>query len=557
MIVRDPTLFLSIYLHKRSRGMASVLHQLNIFGQKFGLEPNLKLKNAYRKASEIDLDLFDRSQSEFHVLAHMQSRDSTPCSGSFYDFMIYTYHDAIVIQMQNTRFQDWQGTFIDGYKELASEVRGSFDSACLTSAGLSAFGMSVVYWTIFDNDLRSSGYEDEIAKLSPSQEMDIRQTVSDLGLLWSTDTRFFENLEINQDLWVLGTSRNFEEQVNDRYSRIVNGDLPPFAKVALAHHKIFFEIGQHQQVRKRLDDDANVLDEETRRFLERQRELGAELDDLLSDRAVRFEQDLCAATNSLAHYRNDIGRLKELRRTIEVNRRNYVVACIQLLNENLFAELVRSREREKTALKILDGLTNDEVFGHDLGNIGHSYQQLDTDIGYADSVAERHDLSLRSGTDQLRIAGEKEIAEIARHMSIDSAAVVATLAAVVAIELVVRDHGSPKHMWESLLLIGWSILGGYGLTQALGSRLRGNRPGKNSIVAAFGLASGWMVVLSNGHPMLGLDHSAYRILIPIFVAAIAIGILLGTGIYTLAWRYAQRLRQKNLRRQAKSKDIHE
>jgi hypothetical protein len=487
----------------------------------------------------------------------MKTPGLKPSFGSFYDFMIYTYHDAIVIQIQNTRFQDWQGTFINGYKKLASEIQDALDPSCLMSTGLSAFGISVVYWTISDNDLHSSRYEDEIEKLSPSQKMDIRQTVSDLGLLWSTDARFFENLEIDQGLWVLGTSRKFEEQVNDRYSRIVNGEPPPFAKVVLARHKIFFEIGQHQQVRKGLDDDANVLDEETLRFLEGQREMGAELDDLLSDRAVRFEQKLSAATNSLAHYRNDIGRLKELRRTIEVNRRNYLVACIQLIDEQMYRAVTRSRERDKTALKMLDRLTTDEVFGHDLGNIGQSYQQLDTDIGYADSVADRHDLALRSGTDQLRIASEREIAEIARHMSIDSAAVVASLAAVVAIELAVRDHEPEQHLWESLLLIGWSILGGYGLTQALGNRLRGNTPGRNSIVAAFGLAGGWFVVCCMNHDKLGMGGDKVTTKILILVAAIAIGILLGTGIYTLAWRYAQRLRQKNLRRQTKSKDIDE
>jgi hypothetical protein len=147
--------------------------------------------------------------------------------------------------------------------------------------------------------------------------------------------------------------------------------------------------------------EARQLDKQSATFLQIQRNLESELDELLSEEAIHFQTQLTRATNLLAEYRLRTGRLRELRKTIEVNRRIYLLNAISLISDEGRNKLVRSRDRYAAAKEILDKNDEDQIFGSDLGTIGQHFHQLTTDLEYARSLIERHSSSLRSGDDQI------------------------------------------------------------------------------------------------------------------------------------------------------------
>jgi hypothetical protein len=565
---REPVLFLSVYLHRqrpetKDDARIPILRQMDEFVGLYKLRVPEDSTALNTKASHIDLRAIDWAQGAYLLLFEARAGFSEEHATAGYEAVIYSYHDSIVLQLQITRFQDWQGSLEEGWQQLTSEIRAGFGESIEAAAQSSVFGVSVVYWIISDNNVRPEGYEPDIRGLKGASA---GRTETDIGPLWSWEFPFFSGARIHQDVWVLATSREFEPEVNSRYYQLAPDGPPAFGEVALARHKIFFELAQHGSVRRNLERRARVLEQQTFSFLTRQRRLGSKLDELASDTAIDFEGRLSRATNHLAAYRNRLGQLKELRRTIEVNRRNYLLHCLRLVSAKKLKTVENSRDRERAATEALDSLDNDGVFACDLGIIAQQCQQVDTDIGYSESVADRHTLALRSATDQLRIAGEREIAEMARHMAVDSAAVVASVAALVIIELAERRHfdtaravlGDARFLRSFHSLEGWFLVAGvillvYGLTQAFGARFRGAKPGLKSIVGGAALVFAWIGIANVYHPRGLRDFTVYQTCEPtllehwqmIFLPAL-LGALVGYIAYLGAWRYMQGQRRKKL-----------
>jgi hypothetical protein len=390
-------------------------------------------------------------------------------------------------------------------------------------------------------------------------------------MLWFCDDSFFPNARLHEDRWLLITPPSSETEVNKRYYQTRDRGAPEFAKFALARHKMFFEIGQHRAVRKTLEQEAKTLDALTSSFLETQSRLGSKLDEVLSQTANTFQTKLGRATYLLAEYRNQTGRLRELRKTIDVNRRIYLINAIQLMSEEKRYIVARSSNRDGAATEILDACTDDGIFGFDLGIISQYFHQLDTDIEYAQSRIDRHTSSLRSGSDQLRIAGEREIAEIAHHMAVDSAAVIASIGALVVMELAVKPHmeemalhvqkESPKttiiyhNNLEGWFLMGAVVLATYGVTQAVGSRVRRLKPGLKTIAAAFGLMFCWIALVLFNHGFsfdrLWRDNRQFLGWLPGIVAAGVAGSMLGYAVYQGVWSHFQNV-DKTIPRTAKA-----
>jgi hypothetical protein len=592
-VAKEPVLFLSIFLHRHSQGpgdpRVALLRQVDHFVDCYKLQLPEKKPALYETASSIELHIVDDAR-EFMLLFAANAGFSDPQAGSLYDATIYAYHDSIIVQLQISSPPERFCNPLEAWQQFTAEMLNGFGESIESSAAASIFGVSAVYWFISGTHARPESYEPCIRELVGESA---GRTGTDLGPLWNCDAGFLGTNCIHQDLWVfvIPDAEKEEDEANDRYYTLVQREVPAFAEVALARHKIFFELSQHDSVREDLESRGGKLEAKTVEILAEQRRLAGELDDLASDTAIDFENSLAKATNYLAEFRNRIGELKGLCRTIEVNRRNYLLHCVRLISAKQLKKVEQSRDRERAAGEVLDSLTDDGIFATDLGLITQKYQQISTDLGYAESVADRHTLALRSATDQLRIAGEREIAEMARHMAVDSAAVVASVAALVVIELAVKPHFEATkeahkfHSLEAWLLVTWVILLVYGGAQAFGAGFRGAKlvekdsgairsksaasfrgflasgPGLKSIVIGFAAAFAWITMFhmfhrngaSNPPDPDALDWPA-----PLLIVCFAlVGAIIGYLAYLGVWHLKQKARKKNRQNTARLKSAGE
>lgn len=544
--VNDPALFVSIYLDKEQPRPAetrqTILEQLETFTGKYGLQPD-SAPIPYSRATHIDLPALERTSHEYQLLFRAQTNYPSPPAGTFYQCLAYVYHDALVVQIQITKFADWVGSFTQGWEQLVGELTSGFDSGALAAPGQSMLGLSVVYWAITHQHEQPGAYEPELRQVAAGH--DLHRTDTDLGSLWRCELQVLCNAgAFHQDLWMLMTPRASEPEVNKRYYRPTKDNPPYFTDVSLARHKMLFEFDQHSQARRILERRGKLLDDSTATIIKIQRRLGRELDALRSDRAVEFQRKLGRLANRISEYGYTVRKLQSLRRTLMVNRRIYLTHSVALISSNGMKEIGRSRDQEKAATDFLDNVRNDEIFNRDLGHIQGKLNQLNSDIDYANLVIERNSVAMRAAADQLRIAGEREIGEIARHISVDSAAVVASVAAILVIELAVKGrleaiHATPKDWFLAL----WVIVGTFGLTQILGSGLRGGNEGQLSIIFACGCLAAWVTTEWQAFPRLYHGRDGIRLQ---YVLAIVVGLLLGYLLYSFASHCAQWARRKRL-----------
>lgn len=161
---------------------------------------------------------------------------------------------------------------------------------------------------------------------------------------------------------MLVTPRQAEAQVNPRfYQPRLNGP-PDFAIVALARHKIVYERTEYLRERegaKQIQDD---LERRVREIVDMQRRLGPELDELRSHNAVKFQRKLAEAGTVLADYGQSIGLLKELRRTVVVNQRNFLINSVALISTRGADEVARSVDQDGAAARFLARSHRDEIF---------------------------------------------------------------------------------------------------------------------------------------------------------------------------------------------------
>lgn len=286
---------------------------------------------------------------------------------------------------------------------------------------------------------------------------------------------------------MLVTPRSAEPHVNARFYQPRRTGPPDFAIAALARHKISYERTEYlreREVAKRVQED---LERRVRRIVNMQRCLGAELEELRSDHAVEFQRELAGAGAVLADYGQSVGILAALRRTVAVNQRNFLINSVALISKAGAGEVARSIDQEGAAARLLARTHPEEIFAREASTFQGLCQQLESDIDYGNSLTKRHAATLGSARDQLRIAGERELGEIAHHLSIDSAAVVASVVAVIVTEMVLKAEGAigePIARWSLALAL---VVGSFAVTQVLSSGCRGKNLERWSVALAAGL----------------------------------------------------------------------
>jgi hypothetical protein len=563
----EPTLFFSVYLrkdcpHDSTDPRSLVLKQVDAFRDRYGLKP--VSQSRYVRASDIDLAELGSSPTNFELVFQAHTQYPQLRVGTYYECLTYAYHDALIVQITITKFSDWVGTFTAGWNELFTSLCSGFDAKALNYALNGALGASAVYWAIAEDGSKPELYSDEIREIAADNNL--QKTGTDLGgPLWRCDGPIFANaMDISQDLWMLVTPRSEknEKEMNRRFWQPYASDPPDFSVVALAQHKIAYERTQHTQERPGLAKARTSLDQRASKLVRLQRNLSRELDELRSHEALEFQQQVAHANASLADYRHFVSLLKELRRTVMINRRIYLINCVALISSIGAKRVAGSIHQEQVAADLLASSQQDEIFGSYLGKLQGFCQQLDSDIDYADSLVERHAATLHSAGEQLRISGERELGEIAHHLSIDSAAVVASVIAVIAVETVLKSplettHGIGASAWFLTLFL---VVGSFAATQVLSSGGQGKKLERGSLALSGGLLAGFLWSLISGkisgiptfsdlyHRLLYIVALLDRDLLYI------VAVLAGTGLGWFAHRRFQERRNRYKGRRPIEKD---
>jgi hypothetical protein len=489
MNLSEPVVFLSLYLRKHllPDEPAAVFRQIDSFVETFNLV-HRGSEDHVSRATDIDLVKLAESPPDFRVLLEAHTKYPEPRLGTFYECTGYIYHDALIFQIMITKFEDWTGSFHDSWRELTTELRTSFNANALKSAGRGALGVSLVYWAIAKDEVSVEVQQKEFLSIAGNRDM--RRTATDLGSpLWFCSNPFFsEAPEVSQDLWFLVTDASAEPHVNERFNQPRLNSPAHFPIVALARHKIAYEYDQYRKETRAMEQaregDVNVR---VRALVGLQRHLGHEVEELRTKNAVGFQRKLAEAGAALADYGESLGRLKELRRTVLINYRNFVINSVAVVSAHGAHLVSRSIEQDNAAARFLADWSEDEIFARELSRLQGFCRQIDSDIDYATSLIERHRAFLSHSSEQLRIAGERELGEIAHHLSIDSAAVVASLVGLIVMETV-----KPQEAQAESAIARWSlalglIIGSFALTQILSSGGRGTLLERWSAAIALGL----------------------------------------------------------------------
>jgi hypothetical protein len=497
--VTEPALFLWVFLRNGEPLPTSdvderteVLSQFDRFANRYGLGPSDE-----RCVDKINFDGLEKSPPGYKRLVRSRTAYPQSKTGAYYECLAFEYFDACILQIIITRFADWRSNLIEGWNEVTTALHSGFDGSVLRAAQKQTLGVAVVYWAIADNDCSIDAYAQEVRAIGEGKDM--RRTATDLGgPLWRCERQIFpECPAISQHLWLLVTPSSADQQVNVRFSLPGLNSPSDFAVVALARHKVDYEYAEYRKERNNLEHIRKDLELCAQQTAEEQRRHGAEVYELRGRHSHDFQGRLALAGVKLADYRHSVSLLKELRRSIDINRRNYQINSVALVSSHGAQMVANSMDRGKAASDILANLQQDEIFAADVGQIQAICQQLESDIDNANSLTERHAALLRASTDQLRIAGERELGQMAHHLSIDSAAVVASIAAVIVVEAVLdHGHGDLRAWFLALLL----IVGSFAATQVLASGCRGKWLERGSLALAIGLLGGYLGTLNlNAH----------------------------------------------------------
>lgn len=549
--VSDPAIFFSLYLLKDPSdfgvdGRIKVLRQVDTFIEKHGLQPYTPRQRPYGRAGDIDLLALAKSPPDFEILLQCHSEYPKTPAGTYYECLLYSYHDALILQVMITKFKDWSGGFLDGWKELTGSLRSCFDEEGLAGAQPATLGVSAVYWAIADSHSGIGSYEEVFRAIA--EDWDLGQTVTDLDApLWHCKRPLFPGCQaISQDLWMLVTPRQAEAQVNPRFYQPRHNGPPDFAVVALARHKIAYERTvylREQEGAKRIRDD---LERRVRKIVDMQRRLGPELEELRSHDAVEFQRELAEAGAILADYGQSVGLLKGLHNAVAVNQRNFLINAVALISRQGADEVARSVDQEPAAARFLAGSHRDQIFARETSSFQGLCQQLGSDVEFGNSVTERHAATLRSARDQLQIAGQRELGEIAHHLSIDSAAIVASVVAVVVTEMILKPEssvGGPIARWSFALAL---VVGSFALTQVLSSGCRGKHMERWSTAISggfFGVFFANRFFPADHHPFLAQFHHGHLH----EVTALLLGALLGWFLHHRGKKYrSDAVRQRAL-----------
>jgi hypothetical protein len=470
--VAEPTLFFSAYLHaaecpSHEDACRGLFQQVDEFVRKNGLKLHATPR-PYNRAAEIEFHRFGSHRLSFEVLFQAHTVYPEDRIGSYYECLVYANYDALILQVMITKFQDWKGSLLDGYNELTASICSCFDEKAFAAARDSLLGVSSVYWATHDGYGDLAEHAEEIRMVCRKHEL--QQCSTDLGApLWHCDRPIFqESPELSQDFWILVTPRSSETEVNRRFYQLAGDAASEFANVSLARHKISYEKREYDLETGKMDLVGTDLDQCVNRIVNLQRALGPELDELLSQEAIDFQRRLATAGTILADYRQSVSVLKKVRRTFLINQRMFLIHSVALVSERGKHLLANSLDQETAAVKFLGTLDHDDLLAAEISRFQGIRNQANSDIDYAVSEVERYDAALHSAGEQLRIAGERELGEVAHHLAIDSAAVVASIAAVIATEMVLKEK-SPGGEVAAWTLTFALVVGSFAVTRMLGT----------------------------------------------------------------------------------------
>src|SRR5262249_22687320 len=156
LTVTDPAIFFSVYLLKHAFDSGvderlQVLRQVDAFIDSYHLQPYVAEKRPYRRAADIDLLSSTTSPPSFKILLQCHSECLKTPTSTYYECLAYFYHDALILQFMITKFKDWKGSFVEGWRELTGSVLSCFHDKALAAAQRATLGASVVYWAIADS----------------------------------------------------------------------------------------------------------------------------------------------------------------------------------------------------------------------------------------------------------------------------------------------------------------------------------------------------------------------------------------------------------------------
>lgn len=453
--VREPTLFVSFYVHRHLPGFVDVDPRLVLLAgfDEFAIKYSLSPAGSawpYMRASDIDLVALHRSAPSYQRLVNLRRMVPAdgPVSPTLYQALLYTHADALIGQIAISNYDPWSGVLRNGWRDLTNILRAGFSGSALSRASQGVFGISAVYWALGDVDLDAVAFRDEVAFLSQGRAL--RSSQTDIGHLWSCDVPVLPDaLNIAQRLWILITRRSqwAEEQANKRYSQPRLNGPSDFAVVALADHKFGFESAEYFRERASLERMRETLTRRAQWIVDAQRYHEENLNEVRAPDSIEFQQKLTRAATNVADFSQAVASVKELRRTLHINRDNFLINCPALLSADGATAIASADRQRDAALRFLADLRakqQEHIFSTELGRMQNTCDQLDADVEYANLLLERFGASLSSGREQLQIAGERQLGEISHHIAVDTAAVVASLAAIVAVELL-KLRGTLEH----------------------------------------------------------------------------------------------------------------
>jgi hypothetical protein len=296
-------------------------------------------------------------------------------------------------------------------------------------------------------------------------------------------------------MWMLVTPRSAEAQVNQRFSQLQLDGPADFPVLSLALHKLDFEQAEYRKETATMARIELSLEQQVEELINLQRDFGRELHELRSRSGLQFQRKLAVAGAEIADYRQTIGLLKQLRRTFVMNRANYLINAVSLVSASEKQRVARSIDQENVAAQVIVGLQQDHVFAPDIGHFQYMCRQLDADIDYGEAKVERLSASLRAASDQLQIAGQRELGEMAHHLSIDSAAVVASIAAIIGTELFIKGQELQNVPAHRILLSIFLVAAAFATTVVLSGGRKGGALERGSIAFAIfwlgGTLSAW------------------------------------------------------------------
>jgi ppGpp synthetase/RelA/SpoT-type nucleotidyltranferase len=460
------------------------------------------------RAAEIDLVELHRSGSHHKRLLWLDRVD--PGAREF-QCRVYSHHDSVVIQLVIGKLGDPTDMAV-AWADAVSTLHQGFNGNLLEAARQRAIGASAVFWAMADEgtDGWADAHGTEVAQIlgGPLE----RRTDTDLGPLWLSDAAMFPAApSVSQDNWVLITAADeaSERAVQERYIHVREGDSCDFAKVALARHKIAFEAAQYQAEHEALEREKESLERRARWIVRTQTYHDVALADLRSDESEEFQQKLARAQPNLAAYSHAATSVEDLRRTVVVNRTNFLINCMALVAEAGVDKVASSADQEVAANEFLEDWqqSNGEgIFLPELGKMQARSAQLDVDSDYSGRAIARHAASLRSGGEQLDIAGQRELGEIAAHGALQAAAVAASVAALLATELLRTGDNLDQDPILSFNVIALAVAFSFALVELLTEPFRGGlQRFMSAATVGFVLATIAALVWSGDGPPLLVD----------------------------------------------------